>query len=118
MLQREMTPEDEEKEETLQTKPASAGESQASSNLEAQLAASQGSGSPLPDKLRSYMEPRFGYDFTQVRVHTDSKAAQMNKELGAQAFTRGDDIYFGAGKSPSQDELTAHELTHVIQQTG
>jgi hypothetical protein len=42
----------------------------------------------------------------------------MNKELGAQAFTHGSDIYYGAGKSPSKDDLTAHELTHVVQQTG
>jgi hypothetical protein len=42
----------------------------------------------------------------------------MNRELGAQAFTYGSDIYFGAGKSPGNNELTAHELTHVIQQTG
>jgi predicted chitinase len=42
----------------------------------------------------------------------------MNRELGAQAFTHGSDIYFGAGKSPGNNELTAHELTHVVQQTG
>jgi hypothetical protein len=42
----------------------------------------------------------------------------MNKELGAQAFTHGSDIYYGSGKSPSKDTLTAHELTHTIQQTG
>jgi hypothetical protein len=42
----------------------------------------------------------------------------MNKELGAQAFAHGSDIYFGAGKSPGNNELTAHELTHVVQQTG
>jgi len=42
----------------------------------------------------------------------------MNKELGAQAFAHGSDIYYGAGKLPAKDELTAHELTHVVQQTG
>jgi hypothetical protein len=64
------------------------------------------------------MEPRFGTDFSGVRVHTDSNAVQMNKELGAQAFAHGSDIYFGAGKSPGNNELTAHELTHVVQQKG
>jgi hypothetical protein len=64
------------------------------------------------------MEPRFGADFSSVRVHTDSTAVQMNKELGAQAFTHGSDIYYGTGKSPDKNELTAHELTHVVQQTG
>jgi hypothetical protein len=64
------------------------------------------------------MEPRFGADFSSVRVHTDSTAVQMNKELGAQAFAHGSDIYYGAGKSPGNNELTAHELTHTIQQGG
>jgi hypothetical protein len=64
------------------------------------------------------MEPRFGADFSGVRVHTGGEAVQMNQELGAQAFTHGSDVYFGAGKSPGNNELTAHELTHVVQQTG
>jgi hypothetical protein len=42
----------------------------------------------------------------------------MNQELGAQAFTHGSDVYFGEGKSPGNNELTAHELTHVMQQSG
>jgi hypothetical protein len=62
------------------------------------------------------MEPRFGADFSNIKVHTDSNAVQMNKEVGAQAFAHGSDIYFGAGKSPGNNELTAHELTHTIQQ--
>jgi hypothetical protein len=62
------------------------------------------------------MEPRFGADCSSVRVHTGSEAVQMNHQLGAQAFTHGSDVYFGAGKSPGNNELTAHELTHVVQQ--
>jgi hypothetical protein len=62
------------------------------------------------------MEPRFGADFSSVRVHTGSESVQMNRELGAQAFAHGSDVYFGAGKSPGNNELTAHELTHVVQQ--
>src|SRR4028119_1033144 len=42
----------------------------------------------------------------------------MNKDLHAQAFTHGSDIYYGSGKSAAKDDLTAHELTHVVQQTG
>jgi hypothetical protein len=64
------------------------------------------------------MEPRFGTDFSGVRVHTGEAAVQMNRELNAQAFTHGQDLYFGAGKAPGKDALTAHELTHVVQQTG
>jgi len=68
--------------------------------------------------VRAFMEPRFGADFSSVRVHTGGEAVQMNQDLGAQAFTHGSDVYFGAGKDPGNNELTAHELTHVVQQTG
>jgi hypothetical protein len=44
------------------------------------------------------MEPRFGADFSSVRVHTGGEAVQMNRELGAQAFAHGSDVYFGAGE--------------------
>ena len=66
------------------------------------------------------MEGAFGTDFSSVRVHTDSSAVQMNKELGAQAFTNGSDIYFNEGKfdtgSSGGQHLLAHELTHTVQQ--
>ena len=108
------------KEEEVQMKSgvqrASDGSSVASGSLENQLAGSKGGGSALPDDVRSFMEPRFGADFSNIKVHTDSNAVQMNKELGAQAFAHGSDIYYGAGKSPGKNELTAHELTHVVQQ--
>ena len=101
----------------IQTK-GKGNKTQVSSSLESRLGSSKGGGSPLPDNIRSFMEPRFGADFSGVNVHTNSNAVQMNKELGAQAFAHGNDIYYGAGKSPGNDELTAHELTHTIQQTG
>lgn len=88
------------------------------SSLETQLNSTQGSGSPLPNEVRTFMEPRFSADLSQVRVHTGSNAIQMNRDLNAQAFTHKQDIYFGAGKAPANDALTAHELTHVVQQTG
>lgn len=112
----------EEQEEPIPTKlllqRAAKGDAEAGSNVESQLNNSKGGGSPLPDEVRSFMEPRFGVDFSSVRVHTGSSAIQMNKDLRAQAFTHGSDIYYGAGKSAAQDALTAHELTHVVQQTG
>jgi hypothetical protein len=95
-----------------------AGGNEASGDLENRLNASKGGGSALAPEVRAFMEPRFGTDFSSVRVHTGSEAVQMNRELGAQAFTHGSDVYFGAGKSPGNNELTAHELTHVVQQTG
>ncbi len=91
---------------------------EAGGNIESRLNSSQGGGNPLSEQVRAYMEPRFGTDFSQVRVHTGESAVQMNQELGAQAFTHGSNIYYGAGKAPGVDELTAHELTHVVQQTG
>jgi len=100
----------------LQRKASPAG-FQAQPRLEQQLDSNKGGGSPLPDDVRDFMEPRFGADFSQVRVHTDNEAVQMNQHLNAQAFTHKQDLYFGAGKAPANDALTAHELTHVVQQT-
>ncbi|MDJ0509393.1 MAG: DUF4157 domain-containing protein [Crocosphaera sp.] len=118
------------KEETLQEKPLVDGitpvvqrqisETQqqegGSQSLESQLAGEKGGGHPLSDEVRGFMEPRFGADFSDVRVHTGSAAVQMNQQLGAQAFTHGNDVYYGKGKAPGNDALTAHELTHTIQQ--
>ncbi len=98
--------------------PAMGGSVQANGNLETRLNSSKGGGRPLPNDVRGFMEPRFGADFRGVRVHTGSEAVQMNRELGAQAFTHGSDVYYGEGKAPAKDGLTAHELTHVVQQVG
>jgi len=108
--------EEEEVQMKSEVQRASDGSSVASSSIESRLASSKGGGSALPDEVRSFMEPRFGADFSDIKVHTDSNAVQMTKELGAQAFAHGSDIYYGLGKSPGKNELTAHELTHTIQQ--
>lgn len=119
-LQRQPIEEEEEQPEIM-TK-SDAGPHAASSNLQSQLNASKGSGSPLPKDTHSFMASALGADFGTVRVHTDSKAAQMNQEIKAQAFTNGSDIYFNKEKynpdTNSGKELLAHELTHVIQQGG
>jgi hypothetical protein len=77
-------------------------------------------GTPLPRALRSYFEPRFGHDFSQVRVHTDAGAATAARGIQARAYTLGRDVVFGAGEYAPATEggkrLLAHELTHVIQQ--
>ena len=66
------------------------------------------------------MNRSFGNDFSDVKIHVDSDAVQMNQNLGAKAFAHGNDIYFNEGKySPNSSEgkgLLAHELTHTIQQ--
>jgi hypothetical protein len=114
LIQREEMPEEEEE---IQTKKSSEGGFEAGGDFESRLGSSKSGGSPLPEDVRSFMEPRFGADFSGVRVHTGSEAVQMNREVGAQAFAHGQDVYFGAGKGPGKDALTAHELTHVVQQT-
>ncbi|MDQ6910798.1 MAG: DUF4157 domain-containing protein, partial [Actinomycetota bacterium] len=77
-------------------------------------------GAPLPSSVRRHMEPRFGANFGSVRVHTGESAAQHSAALGANAFTIGQDIYFGRDRfqpqSAAGQELIAHELTHTIQQ--
>jgi hypothetical protein len=109
-------------ENTGKTIQAKGQRSQVTPSLEARLGASQGQGEPLSEETQTFMESRFGQDFSQVRIHADSDAVRMNRELGAQAFTHGQDVYFGAGKySPESREgkrLLAHELTHVVQQRG
>ncbi len=113
------TPLDEE--ENIQAK-SEAAQSEASPDLQSRLHSSKGGGSPLPSDTQSSMGGAFGTDFSNVRVHTDSEAVQMNKELNAQAFTHGSDVYFNEGKydtnTNSGKHLLAHELTHTIQQGG
>lgn len=77
-------------------------------------------GKPLDTDTRAYMEPRFGYDFSRVRVHTDTKAGESAQGVNALAYTVGQNIVFGEKQSKSstvkEKMLMAHELAHVIQQ--
>jgi hypothetical protein len=108
-----------EKEEKLQKKSDNSSQT-TSSGIEGRLNSSKGSGSLLPASTREQMENSFGANFSNVRIHNDRAAVQMNKDLNAQAFTHGSDIYFNSGKydtnSKNGNHLLAHELTHVVQQ--
>jgi hypothetical protein len=79
-------------------------------------------GRPLDAAARRFMEPRFGHDFSRVRVHADRRAAESASAVNAHAYTVGDNIVFGEGKfAPGTlkgRRLLAHELTHFIQQSG
>lgn len=78
-------------------------------------------GQPLDAATREFMEPRFGHDFSQVRVHTDAKASESARAVNALAYTVGRDVVFGDGyygATMAAKGLLAHELTHVIQQEG
>jgi len=90
-------------------------------SVAANIHAMNGGGSPLPATTRAFFEPRFGADFSHVRVHTDSRAATTANSIQAKAFTVGPNIAFGTGRyaphSPEGRQLLAHELTHVVQQT-
>ena len=77
-------------------------------------------GQPLDSDTRVYMEPRFGHDFSKVRVHADGKAAESAHAINALAYTAGRDIAFGEGQyvpeTTEGKKLLAHELAHVVQQ--
>ncbi len=94
----------------------------ASGGAEAAITTMRGGGAPLDQETRAFMEPRFGHDFSRVRIHTDARAAPVARSLDALAFTVGNDIAFAPGQyQPGSDAgraLLAHELTHTIQQTG
>ncbi|WP_209328731.1 DUF4157 domain-containing protein [Lunatimonas salinarum] len=89
-------------------------------SVEHSIRSTKGIGSPMGSSERKHMESGFGADFSGVTIHTDSHAVQLSRELGAQAFTHGNDIYFNEGKyNPGSKEgqhLLAHELTHTLQQ--
>ena len=82
----------------------------------------QGDGERLSDRTRAFFEPRFGHDFSRVRVHADSRAAAVARSLNARAFTTGRDIVFEAGAYEPDTRhgrwLLAHELAHIVQQDG
>ena len=87
-------------------------------DVQSEISARSGRGEPLADEQRTKFEQFFGKDLSAVRVHADSDAARLSGSLGADAFTVGSDVYFGAGRyqSGASDKLLAHELTHVVQQ--
>jgi hypothetical protein len=91
------------------------------SHIEAQINQSRGGGRPLEDSIRQPMEQAFGADFSDVRIHTDTKANNLNEAIQARAFTTDKNIFFKEGEygldRTAGQELLAHELTHVVQQT-
>jgi hypothetical protein len=78
-------------------------------------------GERLDTATRAFMEPRFGHDFSGVRVHTDPRAAESARAVSALAYTVGQDIVFDTRinslGSPHGTALLAHELAHVVQQS-
>jgi hypothetical protein len=129
-LQRQEDPDEEEErvaseeegeeEEKLQKRAVASAVPEVAEGLEERINAARGSGQALPDSLRSSIEPRLGHDFSRVRLHTDAEADGLSQQLGAKAFTTGQDVFFRRGNyQPDAQEgvgLISHELTHVVQQ--
>ena len=80
----------------------------------------QAPGKPLDPCVRADFEPRFGYDFSRVRIHADDRAGRSANALGAEAYAVGPHLVFAPGRFAPQDHvgraLIAHELSHVVQQ--
>ena len=122
-LQRQpLEEENEEEEETLQAKSKHGETPSVTPNLESRINSLKGGGQSLDSASRSFFEPRFGHDFSNVRVHSDSAAADTAKSINARAFTLDNHVVMGSGEyqpnSPSGKRLLGHELTHVMQQEG
>jgi hypothetical protein len=110
----------EKEQTTVQPKHAPGQTASVTPALHSQINALNGGGQPLPASARGFFEPRFGYDFSSVRVHHDDRAAASATGLGARAYTLGNDVVFARGEyqpdSGAGRLLLAHELAHVMQQ--
>lgn len=113
-----------EEEEKLQRKSSGTerGVGPVSHSLEHSIESARRGGHDMSRPVRGYFEPRFGADFSGVRLHTDSNAGNLASAIGAHAFTTQQDIFFAHGQyqpdSPAGRRLLAHELTHTMQQRG
>jgi hypothetical protein len=128
-LQREGSEGSEDEEEELQMKRAGDGVhapvglegGPLHSSIAERIQARRGSGNPLDGGVRTTMERVLNSDFSRVNVHTDSEADALNRSVSAVAFTTGNDIFFKQGAydpgSGGGQQLLAHELTHVVQQS-
>ena len=93
-----------------------------SSRVENYVSNGNSKGHALPKEARNYFEPRFGYDFSKVKIHTDGEANRSAQSINALAYTSGNNIIFNQNQfsvnNESGKKLLAHELTHVVQQNG
>ncbi|MEM6353281.1 MAG: DUF4157 domain-containing protein [Cyanobacteria bacterium P01_D01_bin.14] len=106
-----------EEEKKLQAKETPGSTPEVTPAVAARIQSLQGRGQPLSTATRNFFEPRFGQDFSNVRVHTDSAST---RELNARAYTVDNNVVFAAGQYNSETnvgkQLLAHELVHVVQQ--
>ena len=86
------------------------------SELISRIQSERSGGQPMDASVRRQIEGNLGQDLSPVRVHTGSSSAELNRQMGAKAFTTGRDIFLGEGASPTDTALLTHEATHTIQQ--
>lgn len=90
-----------------------------SNEISSDIQSLQGGGRPLSNSERGFFEPRFGVDFSNVRLHDDRKSSNIAQSINARAFTVGNDVAFGAGEysrdTSKGKRILAHELVHVVQ---
>ena len=107
-------------EDELQAEGASGTARRRTPNVSARVRTARGSGGSLDGATLQRMGGAFGQSFDHVRVHADTGADRMARDLNAKAFTNGSDVFFRAGQyapgTAAGDHLIAHELTHVVQQ--
>jgi hypothetical protein len=112
----------EEEDKFVHRKEGEGGEAHGGNELDNYVGSLNSVGQSMPDSSRKFFEPRFGHDFSNVKIHTDSVAAKSAQAINALAYTSGNNIVFNSGQySPESDggkKLMAHELTHVVQQSG
>ena len=120
LIQRQVEPEEEE--ELIQAKSDVTVAPQITAGIARDIHSLKDAGQPLATSERAFFESRFGTDFSHVCVHTDDRAARASQSINARAFTLGRDVVFGSGQyspgSSADRKLLAHELTHVVQQSG
>jgi hypothetical protein len=111
----------EEEEKKMQRKEMNDAKTTADNNLENYVGNLNSTGQPLPNEVSNFYEPRFGYDFSNVKIHTNNVAAKSAESINALAYTSGNNIVFNKGQySPNTESgkrLLGHELTHVVQQS-
>ncbi len=111
---------EQEEKEKLQRKEENGNESETSPSFDQYVDGLNNSGSSLPPASKTFFESRMGYDFSNVKIHTDSVAAKSAQSIHALAYTSGNNIVFNQNQfqpgTTNGDKLIAHELTHTIQQ--
>lgn len=119
-LQRE--PDKKEEDDKKIQKKEAGGSTTSTANVSSYIGSLNGKGHAMSPLVNQFFSSRIGYDFTQVRIHTDKEAAESAKNVNAKAYTIGNNIVFNEGQYNTESQegkrLLAHELTHVVQQKG